>query len=388
MIGVEIEVESLKINGLDSFVKFNILESIGNYTFFNELVLDYLGMAADVRIKLTPSADGSGVVVSGGPPVEEHATLHAGMENATVTLAALLAVAESIAVLPLGTVASQPTGCLMSKVFLANLTYANVTVSGLQHPMLKGFVSEGVDDLFNGIADTAFMLYEEIALKIAPGLIQSKVRTAINDILFGYINDDANVICPPCDKSTTHPCVREPIRYMDFEKTSEVTYVAWLINEAIGVDNLNTAIGSLTQALSGTHGKYTYDAYLVDSTTVMKDGHDTPTRKGSCFTCSRIGRIQIRVSDLTVTGLDTFGEMSLLHPAAPYTIHNAFALASSTRPLNVSLSVVLKVDGTAITIDDEFELSLSLHGVKFVLDILLKIDQVTSQLQLSHRLLH
>ena len=106
-----------------------------------------------------------------------------------------------------------------------------------------------------------------------------------------------------------------------------------------------------------------------------QDGHDTKTKKGTCFTCARVGRIVLQVKDLTATGLDTFSELSVLQPSAPYTLHNEIKLATAERPLNVSVNVHISVHGTELDIDDDFELSLSMQGARLLLDILLQIDQ-------------
>jgi len=172
---------------------------------------------------------------------------------------------QDIAKLKLGSVAGSPVGCVFSQVFLGNLTYANITMGGISHPLLSGFISRGVDELFNGIADTVFILYEEVVEKILPGLINTDVRTALNQFFIAYLNDPVNSICPRCELSETHHCVPSPIMFMNFMTTHEVIYVAWLLNEAVGVDNLNNAIGSVTKG-----GRYSSTNYLVDSVTELK----------------------------------------------------------------------------------------------------------------------
>eukprot|EP01047_Picozoa_sp_COSAG01_P021910 COSAG01_NODE_1286_length_10900_cov_26.719100_5_plen_945_part_00 len=385
---------------------FDVLQTVGDFTLANHFALAYVGLQLDLLIRLKPNADGSSVVVTHDGEIVERAVLHAGVKNMSATLASLLAVKDSVKGLQLGTVIGSPVGCVFSEIFLANITYLNVTIRGVQHPMLSQFVSQGVDDLFNGIADTAFLLYEEIGLGILPGLIQSSVRQLLNDAIVAYLSDPANAICPPCTASASmHRCVVTPgdIAFLDFMATREIVGVAWMLNQALGVDNLNMAIGSVTKAESGKAGSFSRHGFLVDSTTVVEDGDET------CITCSRLGKIVLQVSELRVVGLDTFADMALLQPTSAFTIHNSLTLAApipaptdpiesamwelegswtpstpaptptpvpskNPGPLGVAVDIGIQVHGKQLRVHDNFTLSLDLHGVRFVLDLLLMVD--------------
>ena len=53
-----IEIKSLKLAGLDSFTKFEILQLLGNYTVMNSLAMEYLGVEVAADITLKPSTAG------------------------------------------------------------------------------------------------------------------------------------------------------------------------------------------------------------------------------------------------------------------------------------------------------------------------------------------
>eukprot|EP01046_Picozoa_sp_COSAG06_P013289 COSAG06_NODE_801_length_12195_cov_106.299934_6_plen_1670_part_00 len=356
-----VKIQSLKLAGLDSFTRFDILQLLGNYTIMNGLVMEYLGVEVTADITLTPNQHAGGSVVAHRGAVTEHVVLHTGIANASVELAGMIAVREAVATIQLGDMIRHPLGCVFSDVFSANLTYVNVTVGGVTHPIFQGFISAGVDHLFNGIADAAFLMYEEVAEKMLPGIMQTSLRQGINNITTRYLADPANIECP----ARVHA---KSLVFMDFTSTDLTVGLAWLLNQAIGVANANKAIGSVTKAASGTDGLFEEPGYLVDSTTVMKDGKDV------CLTCSCVGRIVMKAANLSISGLDTITEMSLLQPAAPNTLHNDLRIGESP-PVGLSIDLFLSIHGTAINIDDHFTVSVDLKGVHFLLDILLMVDQ-------------
>lgn len=355
-----IEIKSLKLAGLDSFTKFEILQLLGNYTVMNSLTMEYLGVEVAADITLKPSTAGGGTIVSHRGAVTEHVVLHTGISNASIELAGMIAIREAIATIQIGDMILHPLGCAFSDVFAANLTYVNVTVGGVTHPIFQGFISPGVDHLFNGVADAAFLMYEEVAEKMLPGIMQTSLRQQINNITNRYLADPANVECP----SRVHA---KSLVFMDFTSTDLTVGLAWLLNQAVGVANVNKAIGSVTKATSGTHGLFKEPGYLVNSATVMRDGKDV------CLTCSCIGRMVLEVENLTLSGLDTLTEMTLLQPISSTTLHND--LRTGEMPVGLSIDVVLSIHGTAINVDDHFTLSVDLQGIHFLLDILLMVDQ-------------
>ena len=60
--------------------------------------------------------------------------------------------------------------------------------------------------------------------------------------------------------------------YFDFQKTWLTMQVAWALNNAVGFERINNAIGAATQAVSGVPGEWAEPGLLVDSTTVLTDG--------------------------------------------------------------------------------------------------------------------
>jgi len=191
-----VQVRSLKIAGLDSFTNFDVFHLLGNFTLLNAVVMEYLGVEVTADITLRPDAAPGSTIVS-HKTVTEHVVLHTGIANASLEVAGMIAIHEKIAQIQLGDAILHPLGCLFSDVFAANLTYANVTVGGVTHPIFQGFISTGVDHLFNGIADAAFLMYEEVAEKMLPGIMQTAIRTKLNNVTTMYLANPANVDCPP-----------------------------------------------------------------------------------------------------------------------------------------------------------------------------------------------
>jgi hypothetical protein len=61
------------------------------------------------------------------------------------------------------------------------VTDANVTINGVEHPSIEGFISPTVDGIFNSITDAAFLMYEQVAEKVLPFVAQQQIKTALND---------------------------------------------------------------------------------------------------------------------------------------------------------------------------------------------------------------
>ena len=357
----EIRIKSLKITGLDTFTRFDTMHVIGNFTVMNALTMEYLGVEVDADVVLRPSADDSSTVVSKHGAISEHVILHTGLRNASVELAGMLAIFKTATEIKLGDMAQHPLGCIFAKVYDANLTFANVTVGGVTHPTFQGFT--GVDSLLNGVADAAFLMYEEVAEKILPGAMQTSVRASLNNLTAMYLAAPENLVCPPRPRSAS-------LVYMDFTKENVTLELAWLLNQGIGAENVNIAIGSVTKATSGTNGLYVDDQKLVDSTTTMRDD----PKQEFCISCSRIGSIKLQVANLSVSGLDTITAMQILAPTAPHTLHNDLELGTDPQ-VGVSVDIALRVDGSQLQIDDVFTLSVDLKSIHFLLDILLMIDE-------------
>ena len=216
----EIRIKSLKITGLDTFTRFDTMHVIGNFTVMNALTMEYLGVEVDADVVLRPSADDSSTVVSKHGAISEHVILHTGLRNASVELAGMLAIYKTATEIKLGDMAQHPLGCIFAKVYDANLTFANVTVGGVTHPTFQGFT--GVDSLLNGVADAAFLMYEEVAEKILPGAMQTSVRASLNNLTAMYLAAPENLVCPPRPRSAS-------LVYMDFTKENVTLELAWLL---------------------------------------------------------------------------------------------------------------------------------------------------------------
>ena len=171
--------------------------------------------------------------------------------------------------------------------------------------------------------------------------------------------------------------------------------LSWLLNEVIGVEHANEAIRALTHEESGTEGLFLYHSALVNSTTILQDfeqqvvewqqknpGKPLPAwadGPGVCLTCGRIGSIHIGVANLSISGLDSVLDFTILQPYGPSSLHNNVTAGN----LRLSVDLLFQVDGAPppdgsgppLHIDDDFSLTLDLDLIVLVIDILLKIDQ-------------
>jgi hypothetical protein len=376
-------ITGLKLGGLDTFQKFDLLRPIGNFTVYNEIAMQELDVEISVTVVMKPHNEPGATVQGNTGILTEHVTLYAGLSNITLALGGLVAVTDAIASMKLGDVVQTPVGCLFSKVYDANITYANVTVADIVHPRLHGLISDGLDDLLSGFADTAFLMYESVLKKILPGAIQTGVKTDLNNLTRHFLAAPANRICPARK-------LPKELVFFDFQKTF---FGTWGLNNAIGFERVNKAIAGITKGVSGVAGEYTNAGLLIDSDTKLR----ADLRYDVCLTCARVGDVKIKIGGLKLTGLDTIYDMSLLVPSGPYKLHNELKMARgdslewdddsdgrdddgsfgppSHDTLGLSFQVALRVDGTALQMSDTFTVTLDIQALHLILDVMLKIDE-------------
>ena len=89
-------------------------------------------------------------------------------------------------------------------------------------------------------------MYEEVAEKMLPGIMQTSLRQQINNITTRYLADRRTL--------NAHRVYATSLVFMDFTSTDLTVGLAWLLNQAIGVENVNKAIGSVTRQRAGRMG--------------------------------------------------------------------------------------------------------------------------------------
>ena len=180
----EFELQSVVLEGLNSFKDSQLLEIIGRQTLRSRLSVDGLKVVVTLlldydlvqsrvvdTITATLSVDGISVTAS----------FFAGLDD------------EAISGLTLGNFLNTTSlpDCLLSTVVAAGVSELAVSVKSVGSPIVSGVLSPGIDQLLNTAVKAAFVTYEDLIHQAVPNFFQNNVTVILNDFLDCYIRVNA-----------------------------------------------------------------------------------------------------------------------------------------------------------------------------------------------------
>jgi hypothetical protein len=391
-IEVDVHVVEIRVGGLDTVTRCDLFQLRGDYTAGVSLNLDSLSLEVDVVMTIKPDGHSNQVVVIDPTPIVESATVRIAIESPAVELAALIAIEDSLYDVSLGDMLHDPVGCSFSKVFRSNVTEANATLRDVEYPTIKGFdTAPDLALVFNEITSTAFMMYDDVSEQLLPWITQTELRSTLNDLQATFLANEEHGNCAPHEHAPALTYL--DFRSLMFQSINLTQQLRVLLKDDIGVGGLNDAIRDLTKDFSGGPGSYEYNHLLVNGETVLVDfkkqqddwlkAHPGKTLSdatgsakglqgpGVCMTCSKIGKIEFKVSNLRLSGLDSVSAFDIIRPIGASTLGNTIDAEGA----KVAIDVVFRVAGEGITIDDVFTLQLNVTDVSLLLTLMLKVDQ-------------
>jgi hypothetical protein len=396
-VEVDIHIAQVRVEGLNTFTRFDLLQLVGDYTVASAVDLAYLGVEVDLQLTVRPNTGTTGVVVVDPTPiVEDHVTVSVSIERPSLRLAMMVAMEESLYGVSIGDMLNDPVGCTFTKLFRSNVTEANATLRDVARPEIKGFSSRDLDETFTAAVQSAFLMYKEIGEQLLPWVTQSEVRDALNNLQASFLAERQHSNCPAHKQAPA-------LSYLDFrsimfQQINLTEKVSWLLHKGIGVERANEAICELTKDQSGVAGHLVYNHRLVNLNTVLEDfsqQRDTWLAKhpgktednlpaylagpGVCLTCSTVGAIHFEVGNLSITGLDSASDFRIFHPKGPNILANHITAGGLQLAVDIRFSIhgeKAPDDGSPVLhIDDFFTLQINVTHATLLADILLKIDQ-------------
>jgi hypothetical protein len=243
-LGAKIKVRNIVLHDMDSFTRFDPLSTIGNYTLHSAFALEKLSVVLELEVDLwtiaacapgptyelciltqryvspaNPDVNMDGVVdqrdidawrdinndgdpdinvISDHSHLTEVVNVSMSLTNLSVDFAAMLGISEQEAnALTLGQLLHSAAPCLLSTIESANITSLDVRIGYLTAPRISGFISHGIDDIFNEVVDVFFRVYEEIGLTALHNALRVKIRTDMDIMLNAYLMNATNTHCPP-----------------------------------------------------------------------------------------------------------------------------------------------------------------------------------------------
>ena len=109
---IEVDMGSIRVAGLNSFTKVDLLELIGDHTVTNTLALEQIAIEIDIDLTLRPNEDAVAADGIDSTPHTEHVVLQTSIDQPSVELALMVAIEESLFDVSLGDALKDPLGCL------------------------------------------------------------------------------------------------------------------------------------------------------------------------------------------------------------------------------------------------------------------------------------
>ncbi|MBV5345285.1 MAG: hypothetical protein JZU63_07055, partial [Rhodoferax sp.] len=247
--------------------------------------------------------------------------------------------------------------CLLSAVDVMKVAGLSMTVGDIAPPRLSGFLDGGIDRLVSAGAVALFDMYEGSMLRAMPNFFQTYVRDVMDDYLERTLSSKADE-CPKTNDVAEDQYVDFGDMFRAASTSSVGRYgdVIPLVMKAIE-DNLfvssdgdaeeggllainEVLISPITKSRYGTEGVVKFNGTMVD---LVKENVSLDIWK------TFADNLRLTLSDLTLTGLDTFrGPVEFLEPkpSSAHLLGNRFSLGGvADRPLNASLNIAIEVGG-------------------------------------------
>jgi len=179
-----IVLDAVKVCGLDTFTHFSSLKPLGNYTLQNEFKWEYLTVVLDVTVDIRPSTLEDSILIDPDPVnIVEKIKIDFGVDNLDVVFSLLMAIDEErLLSVELGSLLQSENFlvCFLSVLQKMQVAGLNVRVGNIRDPVLKNFVSLGVDRVVSSMVEVAFLAYESSFIRAVPGAFQGTLFSCVD----------------------------------------------------------------------------------------------------------------------------------------------------------------------------------------------------------------
>jgi hypothetical protein len=306
--------------------------------------------------------------------IVDNFTVSFSIDGLTVNTSNLVAIdIGMIKQLRFGQVYTTPFKCFASSVIAGEISKLHAALSNVEEPKLSGLIADGVDGFINALVEAIFTLYKDPALQAMPTFVSTAGKTGLNEFLLKQIDEST---CP------APAGLAAGTVYFDFKTSKEFAFIRESLDKVLAVDNvtgepkyLNQLITEATKGLNpeGLPGVvFVKKVIAVDSD------------------LGQYGKIILNVSNLKVSGLNSFTCMRLLEATSPYSLLNAIAMGKpdgkgATRRLldsstgeGLQLDVSLLIQTVGGTIGDaynNFNFTFGLAHLSALMEFLAKMDR-------------
>ena len=387
-----ITLDKARVYGLDTFTYFAPFRTPdgSKYTLQNDLSWDFLTFELDVTLDIKPSAREDSIIEDPNEQmaITENVVISFGVDQVNATLSLMLAIDEDkFAALKLGPLMYEENvlACFMSSVFKSDLTVFEAQVENIREPVLKGFISDGLDNVITQSVKAAFLMYESVVIRALPNFFQVTARGLLNDSFFHSFDG----VCPAPIPTEGFIDFRD--LFLDAEESTalggsgaepygDIAASLWFFLKSqlatLEEDGTLTAndmfIRPLTAAQSGVPGTLALPGELFSLSANAFDlaGFDMILQG-----------FKMGLSNIRMQNIDTLvPPFELLEPTVdPYALDNQLNIGPiEGRPLNVTARLkVMFSENSPFAMNNDIEFSMTSSAFQVITGILIRMEAMS-----------
>jgi hypothetical protein len=344
--GVEISLNHLRVQGLDSFTLFDIWQPIAPQTIQNTMRWDDLVLELGINVKNTTTA------------VEQQVKVSFSIGDIETTLPLFIALdQDKLGDLELGSFlhTEDILPCLVSALHSVEVTQMLVSIGRLDDPIIEGLMSD-TQEIVSSFTQELFGTYRAQILDVFPTIFDSTVRKLLNGFLSSYI-DNAKCKVHAWSEAALETSDSSFVDFRDLFLSAAVsrTYggagnsqygdlfrtalgiVQGLVLKVDSIDHMSAMndvlIGPLTRSQSSQTGSLVFPGSLFDQGTRVRVG-------------GLDAQIQLRASDARIDNLDTVSSpLFILDPVRneQFELNNTATFGKGERPLHFAVRFLISL---------------------------------------------
>lgn len=355
---MEVMFHNLRVEGLDTFKKFDVGVAVAEQTILNEIEMD--NMALELEFTLRSGADSQRIQLGFRfDDLKASMPLFVAIDMALLKKIQVGSLLRTVNLLP----------CMLSSVYGFNFPHMLLSVGKIHKPSMTGLMTETSASLMS-LVDTLFSRYETAMHNSLPSVVDNAIRPLVNTFLDYFVSGSGQG-CPNqlLDSLSTERKLMQAAGppFVDFrdlllqEKESiqmggsgdsrygDLLSLVWgliedefLVVDANGNSPINSdVIGALTETDTTSAGELFFEGDLFNTDFDLALG---PIPTG----------IALRASDVRIENLDSVGNpFSLLDPVNDMpSILNNTATIGTGQPVRVGVNLFVDItsQGTDISI--------------------------------------
>ena len=346
--GVSLAIDTIRLEGVDSFSQFDILYPIAPQVMQNNISAANMKLSLGLSAKSVNSSDAANNV-----------TLTFDLHDVNISVPLFVAIDEDLlGELKIGSLLhlNNLLPCLLSTAHGFRVEQMLVNVGSFSEPTFEGFMNDTIDALRN-TTRAIFDIYGDMIEEAMPLIFDDTVRVLLN----GFLGKFNQTECKDYSTNTTSRYIDFRQMFRDSNATGFSPYgdlIPWaksLVEEQFLSNDPETSmpkinkdvIAPFTEGQSGVEGTLLVPGRVIG---FSSDGLDLGLN---------LGTVAVEVYDARIENLDTLGQpLEILEPNATRgdLVDNRVTLGTEFNPLRFAIKLTLSVMGPVLDTRDEVDI--------------------------------